>query len=82
MIGSVSYWADCLSQYIKIYIYILNVKLGMPVFYTCEVVSYLLIYKVKKMASLFKVQTWVNLCAWLLVHTNKDLFKTCAFPII
>lgn len=63
-------------------IYILNVKLGMPVFYTCEVVSYLLIYKVKKMASLFKVQTWVNLCSWLVVHTNKDLFKTCAFPII
>lgn len=44
MIGSVSCRADCLSTYIEnIYTYILNVKLGMPVFYTCKVVSYLLV---------------------------------------
>lgn len=44
MIGSVSCRADCLSKYIEnIYTYILNVKLGMPVFYTCKVVSYLLV---------------------------------------
>lgn len=52
MIDSVSYWADCLRQYIKIInIYILNVKLGMPVFYTSKVVSYLLVSKLKRWAS-------------------------------
>lgn len=45
MIDGVSCWDDCLSQYI--YIYILNVKLGMPVFYTCKVVSYLLVSRLK-----------------------------------
>lgn len=51
IIGSASYWADCLSHYIKKQqnIYILNVKLGMPVFYSFKVVSYLLVLKTEEM---------------------------------
>ncbi len=45
-----------------------------------KVVSYLLVSKLRRWP--LKVQTWNNLCSWPVVHINKDLFSTCAFPII
>lgn len=63
---------------LKTNIYILNVKLGMPVFYSFKVVSYLLVLKLKRWASLFKVQTWINLCLGCRSHQQK-LVQVCIF---